>query len=98
MSDGTFTTDGGVQECVLDVSGMDCASCVSHVSKAATALPGVRRADVNLARGRAVVAFDPAVVRPERIAEAISDAGYPTTPEAPETNAVAAEEERMLRQ
>src|SRR5215217_9494566 len=91
-------TDPSPQECVLDVSGMDCASCVAHVTRAATAMPGVRRADVNLARGRAVVEFDPAVVRPEQIASAISDAGYPTTPEAPATDAVAAEEQRIQRQ
>jgi copper chaperone CopZ len=36
---------------------------------------------VNLARGRAVVEFDPAVVRPEAIASVITEAGYPAAPE-----------------
>ena len=98
MSDATVIEREQSTECVLDVSGMDCASCVAHVTKAATAMPGVTKADVNLTRGRAVVAFDPAVVRPEQIAAAISDAGYPTTPESPETDAVTAEEQRLLRQ
>jgi Cu+-exporting ATPase len=98
MSNATVEADERAQEVALDVSGMDCASCVAHVTRAATAMPGVRRADVNLARGRAVVAFDPGVVRPEQIAAAISDAGYPATPEAPEADALAAEEQRLLRQ
>ena len=42
-------------EVALDVAGMDfCASCVAHVAKAAPAVPGVRDARVELARGRAV--------------------------------------------
>jgi P-type Cu+ transporter len=97
ITDEASATAAG-EEVVLDVSGMDCASCVAHVTKAATSMPGVRRADVNLARGRAVVAFDPSAVRPEQIAAAISDAGYPTTPEAPAVDPLAAEEQRMLRQ
>jgi Cu+-exporting ATPase len=91
-------TAATADQCVFDVSGMDCASCVAHVTKAAQATPGVRRADVHLARGRAVIEFDPAVVRPEQIASAISDAGYPATPQAPTADPVAAEEDRLLRQ
>jgi Cu+-exporting ATPase len=86
-------------QCILDVSGMDCASCVAHVSKAAAALPGVRKADVNLARGRAVVEFDPAQVAPEEIASAITRAGYPSRPQAIEGhNPAAAEEHRHHHQ
>jgi Cu+-exporting ATPase len=88
----------GAAECVLDVSGMDCASCVAHVTKAATSVAGVRRADVNLARGRAVVAFDPAVVRPEVIASVITEAGYPAVPERAEEDAGEAERRRIDRQ
>src|SRR3954471_15368517 len=92
------TGDGGATECVLDVSGMDCASCVAHVTKAARSVAGVRKADVNLARGRAVVEFDPAVVKPEVIASVITEAGYPTTPERAEEDAGEAERRRIDRQ
>lgn len=61
----------------VSVSGMTCASCVAHVEKAARALPGVADVNVNLARGRAVVKFDPARATPEAIAGAITDSGYP---------------------
>jgi Cu+-exporting ATPase len=89
---------GGAEQCVLDVTGMDCASCVSHVSKAAGALPGVRNTDVNLARGRAVVEFDPHRVAPAQIAEAITRAGYPATPHMHDTDPARAEEERIAHQ
>src|SRR3982750_3925246 len=94
----TTTTTADPDQCVLDVRGMDCASCVAHVTKAATALPGVRAADVNLARGRAVVRFDPAAVRPDAIAAAITDAGYPSTPQAHDHDAAAAETSRLEHQ
>ncbi len=82
-------------ESALSISGMDCASCVAHVSKAARALPGVQACDVNLARGRAVVHFDPAQTTPAQIASAITDAGYDASPESPAGNA---EEDRLERQ
>jgi Cu+-exporting ATPase len=85
-------------ETAIDVQGMTCASCVSHVTKAATALPGVRAADVNLARGRAVVRFDPHAVQPDQIARAITDAGYPAKPEAHDHDAAEAEQHRHEHQ
>jgi Cu+-exporting ATPase len=44
---------GATQETALEVGGMDCASCVSHVEKALRNVPGVESCQVNLARGRA---------------------------------------------
>jgi Cu+-exporting ATPase len=38
-------------EISFDVAGMDCASCVAHVEKAARKIPGVQDVSVNLARG-----------------------------------------------
>ena len=63
------------------VSGMDCASCVAHVEKAARSVPGVRDVNVSLARGRAVVRLDSATADPQRVADAITDSGYPAAPE-----------------
>ncbi|MDB5318511.1 MAG: heavy metal translocating P-type ATPase [Phycisphaerales bacterium] len=90
--------DPPTEQCILDVSGMDCASCVSHVSKAAASLPGVRKAEVNLARGRAVVQFDPDQVAPEQIASAITQAGYPAKPQGHQHDPAAAEEHRLHSQ
>src|SRR5690242_2872678 len=65
----------------LSVSGMDCASCVVHVEKAAKSVAGVNDVSVNLARARAVVRYDSARTSPAEIAAAITSSGYPATPE-----------------
>jgi Cu+-exporting ATPase len=77
----TATPSRDAREVVLNVEGMDCASCVAHVTKAAGKLDGVAACDVNLALGRAVVKFDPQKIAPEQIASTITDAGYPATPQ-----------------
>ncbi|HEX4796851.1 MAG TPA: heavy metal translocating P-type ATPase [Humisphaera sp.] len=63
----------------LDVAGMNCASCVSHVETAARRVAGVEDCRVNLATGRAAVRFDPARTAPDAVARAITDSGYPAT-------------------
>src|ERR1700730_2281464 len=51
---------------VLEITGMPCAGCASHVEKALLSAPGVRKADVSYAEGTARVsgegAFDPAAL------------------------------------
>lgn len=59
----------------LDVHGMNCASCVSHVEKALTRVPGVREATVNLATERATVMHD-AEMEPAALTQAVENAGY----------------------
>lgn len=73
----------------LSVEGMNCASCVSHVTKAATRVAGVESCDVNLSTGRAVVKFDPSRTNPDAVAAAITASGYPA--HAAETLAHSAE-------
>lgn len=60
----------------LDVEGMHCAGCVRNVQRALSTLTGVTVQTVEI--GTAVVQFDPELIDPERIAAAITDAGYPT--------------------
>ncbi|MDB5296217.1 MAG: heavy metal translocating P-type ATPase, partial [Phycisphaerales bacterium] len=84
------------EEAAFSVAGMDCASCVAHVERAAGKVPGVVGSQVNLARGRAVVRFDAASTDPAAIAAAITDAGYTTVPEAAEDPATI-EEARLAR-
>jgi len=62
------------------VEGMNCASCVNHVQKAAKRVAGVAMVNVNLALGRASVAFDPGKTNPVEVAAAITGSGYPATP------------------
>jgi Cu+-exporting ATPase len=99
----TRTTAGAAQpadpvDADFSVNGMDCASCVAHVERAMAGVPGVRSAQVSLARGRASVRFDPSQTTPETIAAAATDAGYPSAPESPGIAAGNVEEERLQRQ
>ena len=62
----------------LGIEGMTCASCVTRVEKAISAIPGVASSSVNLATQRAEVVFSGA---PDitAVVSAIGKAGYGTT-------------------
>ncbi|NUO63669.1 MAG: heavy-metal-associated domain-containing protein [Gemmatimonadaceae bacterium] len=62
----------------LKIDGMTCGHCVAWVKKALEGLDGV--AVENVAVGSATVEYDPAVASPDRIARAVSDAGYAASP------------------
>ncbi|MGZ3542519.1 MAG: heavy metal translocating P-type ATPase [Vulcanimicrobiaceae bacterium] len=70
----------------LAITGMTCASCVAHVSRALERVPGVREAAVNLAAERASVAHIPSLAIDELV-RAIEDAGYGAVAIADETAA-----------
>ena len=86
------------RQAALAVDGMTCASCVSHVEKAAGKVAGVDACEVNLARGRAVVKFDPHQTSPQAIAQAITDAGYDAQPQDESVDPVHAEHARLTHQ
>jgi copper ion binding protein len=58
----------------MRIDGMSCAHCVKAVRDALGEVPGVQVRQVDV--GTATVAFDPAVARPEQVADAVRDAGY----------------------
>ncbi|MBN1873925.1 MAG: copper-translocating P-type ATPase [Anaerolineae bacterium] len=60
----------------LAVGGMTCASCVAHVQKALSKVPGVIEANVNLATEKATVTFVPGTADLAAFAAAITGAGY----------------------
>ena len=64
------------QSITLPVLGMTCASCQHHVEEALRATAGVEEARVDLMAHRASVVFDPAMVQPVQLVEAIRAAGY----------------------
>jgi P-type Cu+ transporter len=76
----------------IPVAGMTCDHCVGTVRRALEGVPGVRSAAVDLAAGRAEVAFDPQQADPARLKAAIEAAGYSVpsaaTPAAPPANLV----------
>ena len=87
----------------LIVQGMTCASCVRRVERALRSVPGVQDATVNLATHQARVVYDPRGTTPDRLAEAIVDAGYesprpePEKPTSSRADALAEAEAREQR-
>ncbi|HEX9839590.1 MAG TPA: heavy metal translocating P-type ATPase [Anaerolineales bacterium] len=60
----------------LPISGMTCASCVSHVEGALKELPGVSNVTVNLATNKASLSYDPQRVKLDDMRRAVDDVGY----------------------
>eukprot|EP00817_Percolomonadidae_sp_ATCC50343_P006597 CAMPEP_0117424632 /NCGR_PEP_ID=MMETSP0758-20121206/5014_1 /TAXON_ID=63605 /ORGANISM="Percolomonas cosmopolitus, Strain AE-1 (ATCC 50343)" /LENGTH=1148 /DNA_ID=CAMNT_0005208531 /DNA_START=395 /DNA_END=3841 /DNA_ORIENTATION=+ len=63
----------------LAIGGMSCASCVNKVETEALALEGVKAAAVNLIAEEGEFEYNPALIKPEDIADAITDAGHKST-------------------
>lgn len=65
-----------VNEIVIPVEGMTCASCVRAVEKGIGKLEGIEEISVNIATNRAYVKYDTDQVRISNIKQAIQEAGY----------------------
>ena len=61
---------------LLNIDGMTCAACVSHVEKALREVDGVESSAVNLATERATVQYAAGVSDIEDLRAAVEDAGY----------------------
>jgi P-type Cu+ transporter len=73
-------------QATISVAGMNCASCVNHVERAARGVGGVQSASVNLSTGRAIVTYDPARTTPAAVSAAITAVGYDATPAVQQTD------------
>ena len=62
---------------VLDVQGMTCSLCPITIRKALEQVPGVLEAKADFATRRTEVKYDPDKVTPQRLAQAVSEAGFP---------------------
>jgi periplasmic mercuric ion binding protein len=63
----------------LAVPGMYCATCPITVKGSLTAVPGVSKVEVSLARKTATVTFDDAKTNIPALIAATTNAGYPST-------------------
>jgi len=63
----------------LGVGGMTCDSCRTGVERCLAAQPGVASAAVSLMGRRALVSFDPSLVSPAKLAEAVQSLGFDAT-------------------
>ena len=64
------------EKTVLQIEGMDCASCAMTIEKRLSQLSGISTASVNFAARTAVVHYDPAATSPADMVKAIQSAGY----------------------
>ena len=71
-----FENDKTLQEVMLPIGGMTCASCVSAVEKSLLKIEGISEVNVNLATEKAKVIYDPNLVRIGMIKETIKRLGY----------------------
>mgnify|MGYP001562705123 CR=1 FL=1 len=62
----------------LQIEGMSCGHCVGQVRKAMAGLDGVQIHEVKV--GGASLSYDPALVSPKEIVEAVQAAGYDVSP------------------
>ena len=86
-------------ELSFPVQGMTCAACVGRVERALNRVDGVLGASVNLATERASVQYLPAATSPDRLREAVQQAGYDVPDEAAQTQSrLDAERERKERE
>jgi Cu+-exporting ATPase len=60
----------------MSVSGMTCGNCSRSVERKLSATPGVTKATVDLVNASAIVEFDPDVVKPDALANAVRQLGY----------------------
>ncbi len=58
----------------IRIEGLNCNHCVMAVKKELSKIPGLRIKDVRI--GSASVEYDESVVTPDRINEAVEEAGY----------------------
>ena len=86
--------EAAVSRITIPVGGMTCAACQAHVEKALTKQPGVEAATVNLMMGSAAVVFDPSVIKPATLVDAIRDTGYEASLPAAGQDVVAEQDAR----
>ncbi|NLZ83634.1 MAG: copper ion binding protein, partial [Clostridiales bacterium] len=68
--------DSSNNEVTIPIEGMTCASCSQRIEKTLNKLEGVSKATVNLATEKAVVEYDPSIIRLSAIKQSIEKIGY----------------------
>lgn len=68
-----------MQTVIFHIGGMHCAGCAQIIEHILEASPGVQGCVVSRETQQARVAFDPARISTERLAEALRSSGYTAT-------------------
>ncbi|KAI3511746.1 hypothetical protein L1887_18903 [Cichorium endivia] len=69
-------SDQDIAVCRLKIKGMMCTSCSESVERALLMVEGVKKAVVGLALEEAKINYDPNIINPNQIIEAIEDSGF----------------------
>lgn len=69
-------TDDGLAQVELFLEGVHCSACVWLVERVPLAIPGVARAELDVSRSLAVVAWDPGTVALSAVARFLDRLGY----------------------
>jgi heavy metal translocating P-type ATPase len=64
----------------LQLGGMHCSACATRIQRSLGRLPAVASASVNLATTRAFVSYDPGLLSPEELCQAVTETGYTASP------------------
>ncbi len=91
-------TAAAAERVTIPVAGMTCAACQATVQRALLREVGVKQARVQLVLRNADVVFDPALVTPQALVDAIRRTGYEAELPAPDETEFAAEERREREQ
>jgi P-type Cu+ transporter len=76
VSTGTEVAAAAEKRVDLPITGMTCAACARRIERRLNKTPGVRRAGVNFATGRATVEYSPEATSVGQLIEAVKDVGY----------------------
>ncbi|XP_068645455.1 copper-transporting ATPase HMA5-like [Aristolochia californica] len=68
--------EGPILKCRIRIRGMTCTSCSATVESALQGLPGVQQALVALATEEAEIRYDPKIINPNQLVEAVDDSGF----------------------
>jgi Cu+-exporting ATPase len=69
----------------IPITGMHCASCAVAIEDSLSKVEGVSKAAVNFATEKAYVEYNPAVATPQKLEEAVKEAGYSVLKEEAQT-------------
>jgi len=69
-----------MRQATLHIDGMSCGHCLNAVTRALSAVPGVKIDAVRI--GRADVTYDETTTQPSDLETAVADAGYRATVQA----------------
>lgn len=80
LSIALAATAAAAESVTLDIKGMDCATCPVTVKTVLKKQPGVSDVHVDFKKASAEITFDPGKVTPEKLAQAVTEVGFPSTP------------------